>query len=173
MLGFRSHNVCEDSRAGKRRDKITDSSLICPTTGAQARCIHQQERWELKISREYCPALCIGIGHISHRWKLECIQQLITFMYISVVPLFSCLLSEVRMSDGALPCHWSSTPGQQVFELANSWLESFIWLLNLLQAWYCSCGRRHSTLSLVLEGFKVKGKFGEEERRITNTGIKQ
>ena len=105
--------------------------------------------------------------------SIECIQQLITLMYISVVPLFSCLLSEVRMSDGALPCHWSSTPGQQVFELANSWLESFIWLLNLLQAWYCSCGRRHSTLSLVLEGFKVKGEFGEEERRITNTGIKQ
>ena len=122
MLGFRSHNVCEDSRAGKRRDKITDSSLICPTTGAQARCLHQQERWELKISREYCPALCIGIGHISHRWKLECIQQLITFMYISVVPLFSCLLSEVRMSDDALPCHWSSTQGQQVFELANSFI---------------------------------------------------
>ena len=24
-----------------------------------------------------------------------------------------------------------------------------------------------------MEGFKVKGKFGEEERRITNTGIKQ
>ena len=99
MLGFRSHNVCEDSRAGKRRDKITDSSLICPTTGAQARCIHQQERWELKISREYCPALCIGIGHISHRWKLECIQQLITFMYISVVPLWnkSSSVSDVNM----------------------------------------------------------------------------
>ena len=26
------------------------------------------------------------------------------------------------MSDGALPCHWSSTPGQQVFELANSFI---------------------------------------------------
>ena len=30
-------------------------------------------------------------------------------------------------------------------------LESFIWLLNLLHAGYCSCGRRRSTLSLVLD----------------------
>ena len=114
MLGFRSHNVCEDSRAGKRRDKTRKKPAVWRRV---ENGVH-----EIKISREYCPALCIGIGHISHRWKLECIQQLITFMYISVVPLFSCLLSEVRMSDGALPCHWSSTPGQQVFELVNSFI---------------------------------------------------
>ena len=28
MLGFRSHNVCEDSRAGKRRDKTTQERSL-------------------------------------------------------------------------------------------------------------------------------------------------
>ena len=53
-----------------------------------------------------------------------------------------------------LPSHWDHSnwvktqPQRQRF---YAQLESFIWLLNLLQAGYCSCGRRGSTLSLVLD----------------------
>ena len=53
-----------------------------------------------------------------------------------------------------LPSHWDHSnwvktqPQRQRF---YAQLESFIWLLNLLQAGYCSCGRRRSTLSLVLD----------------------
>ena len=61
MLGFRSHNVCEDSRAGKRRDKTRKKPAVWRRV---ENGVH-----EIKISREYCPALCIGIGHISHRWN--------------------------------------------------------------------------------------------------------
>ena len=50
------------------------------------------------------------------------------------------------------PCdhsNWVKTQPQR--RRFYAWLESFIWLLNLLQASYCSCGRRSSTLSLVLD----------------------
>ena len=130
MLGFRSHNVCEDSRAGKRRDKTRKKPAVWRRV---ENGVH-----EIKISREYCPALCIGIGHISHRWNAfnnwsHSCTLVLSLFEISQAPfqtstcewrfkMFSCLLSEVRMSDGALPWHWSSTPGQQVFELANSFI---------------------------------------------------
>ena len=53
-----------------------------------------------------------------------------------------------------LPSHcdhsnWVKTQPQRQRFYAQ--LESFIWLLNLLRAGYCSCGRRRSTLSLVLD----------------------